>query len=221
MPTIITRGAVSAKAFGWSSGGPPAIGAAFGGGFYAGDISTTANGIATHRLVVGPVSSAQSSLQWKTANTSTAGTSSSIDGPSNSAAMNDATHPAAQFCEALSIGGFTNWYMPAKDELEVCYFNLKPSTTSNVTTNGTNAYSVPARASNYTAGTPARTSATDFQSGGAQAFSSGALPGRCYWASTELTSTRGWNQYFSSGAQYAMGSKTTYYSVRAIRRVAI
>ena len=32
--------------------------------------------------------------------------------------MNDANHPAAQFCEGLTIGGFSDWYMPAKNEQE-------------------------------------------------------------------------------------------------------
>jgi hypothetical protein len=33
---------------------PTVIGQAFGGGFYAGDISTTANSVATHYLVLAP-----------------------------------------------------------------------------------------------------------------------------------------------------------------------
>jgi hypothetical protein len=36
-------------------------------------------------------------------------------------------HPAAQFCVNLSIGGFTDWYLPARYELDIAYFNLKPS----------------------------------------------------------------------------------------------
>ena len=102
---------------------PPAIGSAFGGGFFAGQISTAGNGIADYNLVVGPVASAQNQLQWKTSNTSTAGTSSVIDGPANSAAMNDAAHPAAQFCEAVTAGGFTDWYLPSQNELNQMYLN--------------------------------------------------------------------------------------------------
>jgi hypothetical protein len=54
-----------------SFGPPPpgAIGSAYQGGFYAGDISTTANGVATDYLIVGPLSTAQqTSTQWKNAN---------------------------------------------------------------------------------------------------------------------------------------------------------
>jgi hypothetical protein len=196
---------------------PLVIGQVFGGGFFAGQISTAGNGIADYNLVVGPVATAQSSLQWKTSNTSTAGTTSVINGPANSAAMNDATHPAAQFCEGLTIGGFTDWYMPAKNELDVCYYNLKPDTSGNNTSSGTNANAVPARASNYTSGTPAQTTATDFIiSTGAQAYSSDS-----YWSSTEFSATRGNLQNFSTGDQTNTSNKTYSYRVRAIRRVAV
>jgi hypothetical protein len=193
-----------------------AIGDAFGGGFFAGQISTAGNSIADYNLVVGPVASAQnSSIQWKTANTTTAGTSSVIDGPANSSAMNNATHPAAQFCEGRTIGGFSDWYMPAKNELEVCYYNLKPNTNTNNTSSGINANAVPARASNYTSGTPAQTSATNFKDTGAEDF-----VGAPYWSSTENSSVYGWTQYFGDGNQYG-ANKTAYYRVRAIRRVAV
>jgi hypothetical protein len=194
----------------------PIVGSAFGGGFFAGQISTAGNGIADYNLVVGPVASAEnSSKQWKIVNTATAGTSSVIDGPANSAAMNDVTHPAAQFCEGLTIGGFSDWYMPAKNELEVCYYNLKPSTASNNTSVGTNTNAVPSRGSNYTAGTPAQTSATDFQSTGAEDF---ALA--YYWSSTENSAFLAWSQIFGSGYQLS-GYKDGSARVRAIRRVAV
>jgi hypothetical protein len=192
-------------------------GDAYQGGYYAGQISTAGNGIADYNLVVGPVASAQNAnKQWKIVNTTTAGTSSVIDGPANSAAMNDVTHPAAQFCEAVSTGGFTDWYMPARNELDVCYFNLKPSTTSNNTSSGINANAVPARASNYTSGTPAQTSAAAFKSGGSEVFDAGF-----YWSSTQATSTGAWGSAFNTGNQLNYDKNTTGYSVRAIRRVAV
>lgn len=198
---------------------PLVIGAAFGGGFFAGQISTAGNSIADYNLVVGPVASAQAIRQWKTSNTTTAGTSSVIDGPANSTAMNNASHPAAQFCEGLTIGGFSDWYMPAKNELEVCYYNLKPTTTSNSTGSGINANAVPARASNYTAGTPAQTSATDFKDTGAEDF----VLTENYWASTEYSALFGWIQFFGTGEQSNDYKNNAYSSVRvrAIRRVAV
>jgi hypothetical protein len=202
----------------WPVKPPPVIGSAYEGGFFAGQISTAGNGIADYNLVVGPVSSAEnSSKQWKTTNTTTAGTTSVIDGPANSTAMNNASHPAAEFCEGLTIGGFSDWYMPAKNELEVCYFNLKPTTTSNNTSSGTNTNAVPSRGSNYTTGTPPQTSAAAFvTSSGAEAFAVAF-----YWASTEASASGAWNQYFDTGYQIAPSNKNSLRSVRAIRRVAV
>ena len=197
----------------------PAIGDPFGGGFFAGQISTAGNSVADYNLVIGPIATAQSTLSYKTSNSSTTGTSSDIDGPTNSSNMNDASHPAAQFCEGLTIGGFSNWYMPAKNELEVCYYNLKPTTTNNSTGSGINPNAVPARASNYTTGTPAQTSAAAFvTSTGAQAFAN-----QPYWSSTQMTGYSGnYARYqgFNIGNQ-GFGGKTNSYRVRAIRRVAV
>jgi len=189
----------------------PAIGAAFGGGFYAGQIGVSST--ATHNLIVGPKSTAQGRYAWKTTSTSTAGTSSDIDGPTNSSNMNNASHPAAQFCEGLTIGGFSDWYMPAKNELEVCYFNLKPTTATNNTSSGTNPNAVPARGSNYTSGNPAQTSAADFKDTGAEDFDD-----LIYWNSTQYDASDAWVQNFSTGNQYNNG-KTFDPRVRAVRRV--
>jgi hypothetical protein len=194
----------------------PAIGSALGGGFFAGQISTAGNGIADYNLVVGPKSSAQNnSKQFKTSQTSDSGATSVIDGPANSTSMNDASHPAAQFCEGLTIGGFSDWYMPARNELEVCYYNLKPTTDSNATGSGTNTNAVPSRGSNYTAGTPAQTSAAAFQTGNSEAYDN-----PIYWSSTELASIYGRIQDFKYGTQ-GLVYKTASYRVRAIRRVAV
>jgi hypothetical protein len=195
---------------------PSAIGAAYGGGFYAGQIGVS--GVATHYLVVGPLASAESaSKQYKTTDTATTGTNSVIDGPTNSTNMNNASHPAAEFCEGLTIGGFSDWYLPAKNELEVCYFNLRPTATANNTGSGINANAVPARASNYTTGNPARTSVTDFQSGGSEAFTNVV-----YWSSSESTTDAryAFRQNFYNGFQGATGKVNTN-RVRAIRRVAV
>ena len=197
---------------------PLVIGQAYAGGFYAGQIGVS--GVATHNLVIGPVASAQSSKAWKNATTATTGADSVIDGPQNTTDMvadgSSTVYPAAHFCNDLVIGGFSDWYMPAKNELDVCYYNLKPTTTSNNTGFGINANAVPARASNYTAGTPAQTSAAAFQSGGAEAFSAST-----YWASTEFSAANGWYQEFGDAIQGGVNKTRTGYTVRAIRRVAV
>ena len=197
----------------------PALGSAFGGGFFAGQISTAGNSIADYNLVVSPLSTGQTTpIQWKTFG-STGDPTSVIDGPANSTTMNSALYPAAQFCKAVSAGGYSDWYMPALNELEVCYYNLKPTTASNATASGINANAVPARASSYTSGTPAQTSAAIFQTGNSESFSSAF-----YWSSTQANGApySGSMQSFSTGNQtYANKTSSSYRYVRAIRRVAV
>ena len=203
--------------------GLPAIGTSMEGGFFAGAISHTANGVPTHLLIVAPAATGATGTgytlttnkQWKTSNTTTAGTTSTYDGAANSANMNNASHPAAQFCETLSIGGYTDWYLPARDELEIAYYNLKPTTASNSTADGINSYSVPARGSNYTAGNPARTSVAAFQSGGAEAFPTGQ-----HWSSTEFSSAAAWIQNIFQGLQSG-DNKSLNNRVRAFRKLAL
>jgi hypothetical protein len=197
---------------------PTVIGQAFGGGFYAGQIGVSS--VATHYLIVGPKSTAQTQLKWKNANTATSGADSDIDGPQNTADMvadgNSTVYPCAHFCNDLSTGGQTDWYMPAKNELEICYFNLKGVSDSNDTNSGINPNAVPSRASKYTAGNPALTSATDFRDGsGSEAFSTVR-----YWSSTEFSALFARSQEFITGQQEYNGKENSY-RVRAVRRIAV
>ena len=217
--TASTPGGTSAASAASNSVTPPlVIGQAYAGGFYAGQIGVSS--VATHNLVVGPYSSADTASKWKNARSATAGADSVIDGPQNTADIvadgNSTVYPAAHFCNDLVVGGFTDWYMPAKNELEICYYNLKATTTSNNTSSGINANAVPARASNYTAGTPAQTSAADFQS------PSGTERIRAvgYLSSTEATASTA--AYADMGSGFQLNSmKNTDNRVRAVRRVAV
>ena len=205
----------------WPTAGNPAPlvpGQAYQGGYFVGQISTAGNSIADYNLVVGPVASAQSIQQWKIVNTG-ADPTSVIDGPTNSATMNSAVYPAAQFCEGLTIGGFSDWYMPAMNELEICYYNLKPTTTANTTGSGTNINAVPSRPSNYTAGNPAQTTAAIFQAGGSEAFAT--TSSSQYWCSTQLANPYGRGQAIYSNGDQDANYKTASRRVRAVRRVAV
>lgn len=198
-----------------ASFGPTVIGEAYQGGYYAGKIN---DGGTQYYLIVAPKASGENgSKQWKTTNDTTAGTTSVIAGPTNSANMNNASHPAAQFCEGLTIGGYSDWYMPAKNELEVCYYFLKPTTTANYTGSGSNANAVSPEpiSTNYSSGSPAQTSATAFRTGNSEAFAA-----VYYWSSTELGATTAWYQDFGNGSQ-ANGAKGYSAYVRAVRRVAV
>jgi hypothetical protein len=207
---------------------PTVIGEPFGGGYFAGYISHTADGNPTHALIVAPRAtgatgtgySLATNLQWKTTATTTAGTGSSFDGAANTAAMvtaGIANHPAANFCKNLSIGGFSDWYLPARYEYDIAYFNLKPSTAANNTSFGSNVYSVPRRDLNNTATYPAQTALTAFNTS-AEAFVAGF-----HYASSEFNAAEGWVADFASGRQTNGGGtgKTSTYRVRAFRRIAL
>jgi hypothetical protein len=197
---------------------PTVIGQAYGGGYYAGQIGVA--GVATHYLVVAPLSSGQITNRWKNANTATPGADSDIDGPQNTADMvadgNSTVYPAAHFCNDLSVGSQTDWYFPAKNELEVCYYNLKPGTQSNNTSSGVNPNAVPARVLPYTSGTPAQTSAAIFQTGGSEAFVAGG-----YWCSTEFSASDANSNYLNNGYQAHFSKNYANNRIRAIRRVAV
>ena len=205
------------------------IGEPFGGGFFAGYISHTANGNPTHALIVAPRATGASgsgytltgNLSWKVDTTDTAGTTSGFDGVANTAAMlaaGIANYPAAGFCVGLSIDGFTDWYLPSPAEMDIAYSNLKPTTTANVTnSNLANAYSVPARTAAMTASSPGQTENPLFQSGGTEAFVAGV-----HWCSQQGSSGRSWILNYSNGALSQTGqTRTIANPVRAFRRIAL
>lgn len=203
---------------------PAVIGESFGGGYFGGYISHTADGNPTHALIVAPRATGATgtgyeltaNLQWKTTSTTTVNTTSTFDGFANTAAMVAAgitAHPAAQFCVNLSIGGFTDWYLPARYEWDIVYFNLKPTTAANSVNDGINPYSVPRRNVNFTANNPAQTFIAAFV--GADAFAASA-----HWSSSEFSAVSGWDLSFATGAAEG-GGKTNGRRVRAIRRIAL
>jgi hypothetical protein len=199
---------------------PTTIGQAWGGGFYAGKIAVGGGGVATHYLIVAPKASGEnSSRTWGTDGVTT-GFTSGINGPTNSAgeAALGATYQAAVFCEGLTIGGYSDWYLPAKNELEVLYYNLKPTATTNDTGSGSNANAVSPEpvSTNYTIGLPAQTSAgIGFRTGETNAFASAY-----YWSSTELFSIYSLRQTFGGGNQSDISKEFSLY-VRAVRRVSV
>jgi hypothetical protein len=205
---------------------PAVIGEPFGGGYFAGYISHTADGNATHALIVAPRATGATgtgytlttNLAWKTAATSTASTTSPFDGAANTAAIvtaGIANHPAAQFCKNLNIGGFTDWYLPARYELEIAYFNLKPTTANNDTNWGTNIYSVPQRNANWSAAYPIQTTLSAFNTSAESFVTDG------HWSSTQSDANGAWFVFFPNGSQNGSLSKATGLRVRAFRRIAL
>jgi hypothetical protein len=216
------------------SGGPPKIGDAFEGGFYAGNII---QGGVEYYIIVSPKASGflAAPVQVKTSNSFTSGTDTLNDGFSATAAMVAAGgHPAANFCAGLTINGYSDWYLPARDELEVCYRNLKPSDQANNTTvrskasqtypegndvagdiMGRNRNSNPTGAG-YTTGDPTETPLTPFRGGGSESFN-----GSIYASSTQFGTGSTWIQIFNEGPQTGEGKVNTFFNVRAIRRVPV
>lgn len=59
--------------------------------------------------------------QWQSTASNTAAINS-IDGATNSTSIT-ATSPAASFCENMTYAGYTDWYLPARQELQFLYQN--------------------------------------------------------------------------------------------------
>lgn len=61
--------------------------------------------------------------QWKTSNTTDTNVASTTDGYTNTMCNANASHPAFQYADNLSAGGFTDWYIGARCELQQQYNN--------------------------------------------------------------------------------------------------
>lgn len=203
---------------------PPTIGQAMYGGYYAGSISATGNGVATHYLIIAPKSTGEASYVWSNS-TGRSGIISDIDGYANTvslAALSASNYPGFAWARSLTIGGFTDWYIPAKNELNTIFYNLCPVITPQTGGFSANANAVsPQPTSSWTTGSPSQTSAIAFRVDGSEAFSQNNPP---YWMSTDA------QNFFGDNAAWAMTgyaggfngtAKNNAGRFRAIRKVAI
>jgi hypothetical protein len=189
------------------------------GGYFGGQIN---DGGIIYNLIVGPRATAQNgggtptTTQYKTTNTASSPTATYqnvVYGfPANQLDFTS-TYPAFQFARSLSIGGFNDWYIPAQNEFEILYYNLKPTTTANTGSGYSNPNSVPPRTGIYTTGDPAQTTATAFQDSNSESFSTA----NDYWTSTERDATQQWYQNTAVGF-HGSNNKNGAVFVRAIRR---
>lgn len=163
------------------------------------------------------------------------------EGYASTVALAAAGSAGATYARALTTGGYTDWYVPARDELDVAYKSLKPNTESNYTTadrpvsafgygtngsvadtstsHGVNNNSSPT-SSAHTTSVPPQTSVTAFQTGGAERFNVGeGTDATRYLTSSAYTDTQLWQQMFQigPGLQTSEASNTGR-TVRAVRR---
>lgn len=122
------------------AGGGLTIGQSYQGGYYAGTItysleSWLGGGTPSYQLIVAPKASGEASTikQYKTSATcdgirsNQSSAQSSWDGYHNtytSVIGSSGIHPAANYCQGLSIGGFADWYLPSLEEAYLAFTNL-------------------------------------------------------------------------------------------------
>ena len=147
-----------------------------------------------------------------------------------------AQYPAAHWARALIINQYSDWYIPARDELEMAWRNLKPGTTDNYIgaryvspinyqkdgaypdaagSQGANLNSSP-QSPAYTLTVPAQTSSIAFRAGGPEEI---AL-GNNFWTSSEALALYAWSQLWGAAAPgYQDGNNmAALLRVRAVRR---
>lgn len=169
-----------------------------------------------YRVIKAPKASGETSnLAWKNANTlAPASAGTLVEGWKSTTGMvaagDSSVYPMAHWCRNRNIGGYTDWYMPSRDEMEVLIRNLKPGTVVNSTSNrptgsvhnyqnqgaypdltnasGANRNSDPNGAA-YTTTVPGQTTPVAFRTGGAEALVAVVTAGSGYWTSTEHAAT--------------------------------
>lgn len=191
---------------------PVALGLIFEGGFYAGRIKI---GEQQFAILSAPKEGGETEMAWGKLK-KVEGVMNFFDGVANTQAMAAAGSKLATWAQGLTISGYSDWYIPSRDELELCYRNLKPTRQENWCFRGDNPSSVPAGYA-YMPKVPAQTEIEEFRDGGTQAFDD-----TWYWSSTQFAgdAASAWVQGFGDGNQ-SYGPKGIAFRCRAVRRVAI
>ncbi|KWT10592.1 hypothetical protein CFBP3846_03685 [Pseudomonas syringae pv. avii] len=189
-----------------------AIGQPYGGGFFSGItqedgkryINITAG--AAHELVGA----------WGKYGEKVESAESFTDSLANTKAMAAAGSDLAAKVLALTIGGFTDWAIPARDVQELQYRHFKPTTEENWANsrNGDNPHSEPVGLL-YSEEDPLQTVHEAFQEGGPEAFRD-----TWYWSSSQRSAYGAFFQGFDVGGQ-VNHVKGYGLRVRPVRRVLI
>ena len=194
--------------------------------------------MARFRVITAPRASGQTNTRIKNADTAIPVACQTLtEGRRATLAMYAAgtatEYPAAHWSQGLSIGGYTDWYLPARDEHELFWRNLKPSADNNSAldrsnspsynyrnlgayedisiVNGTNKNSFP-QGAGYTPTVPGQTAVTAFRSGGAEAVNGNT--GTSSWHSATYVWITSWGQVGWQG----ISTFSTVVAFRAVRR---
>jgi hypothetical protein len=174
----------------------PAIGQAYGGGFVTGITRDPATGKRFLNITAG----AEHELvgKWGEYGVKIEGADSFTDSRANTQAMAAAGSELAAKVLALSIGGYNDWAIPARDVQELQYRHFKPTTEENweSSRNGDNPHSEPV-GQLYSAEDPLQTVHVAFQEGGPEAFRD-----TWYWSSSQRSADNAFTVLFDVGGQY-------------------
>jgi Protein of unknown function (DUF1566) len=189
----------------------PAIGTFMEGGHFGGVIRIND---ALFGVIWAPKEGGETTAAWAPQRNDVQCAMSCFDSVSNTKALAEAGSQLAAWALGLTINGFSDWCIPARDVLELAYRHLKPTTyeTGGYFRDGDNPSSVPA-------GYPYReklieqTALEQFQEGNAEAFEE-----EDYWSSTQSSDDRAWCQVFGYGSQGSYG-KSAELRARAVRLI--
>lgn len=190
-------------------------------GRLVGQVSMTADGVATHRILID--NGGYPGYGWRAycdswGPTSSLGATSVIDGVANTALM-----VATSNYDYYSVAGYASrslgWHAPSIRELEIIYYFRKPTTDLNNTGFGSNDYAVAPEliSTNHTAGNPAQTGLADYQTGGSKELR--INNGLLYWSSTEVSASNAYAMNFITGEVVSL-AKTTAGYVKLIQLIA-
>ncbi len=188
---------------------PTEAGTPFEGGYFVGRIRVGAD---VYALIVSPKQAGETEGAWGDYGKDVPGARSFFDGAANTLAMAEAGSSIAQGVLKLEINGYSDWHIPSRDELELVYRNLKPTTDRNWRWRGDNPSSVPPGYC-YEEQSPAQTTVAAFQAGGEE-----ALEDTWYWTSTQNSARGAWYQGASYGDQGTYGKYYGPGRFRAVRR---
>lgn len=175
----------------------PEIGQAYGGGFFSG--VTVQDGKRYMLITAGREHELEG--EWGEYGTKIEGADSFTDGCANTEAMAAAGSELAQQVLAMSIGGHNDWAIPARDQQELQYRNLKPTARENYCCgrDGDNPNSQPIGLL-YKPESPTKTTVGAFREGGSEAFQAA-----WYWSSTQRSADSAFLMTFAVGFQDFIG----------------